>query len=278
MRLPLLLIGLSVAYGVLYVMYNADHTSLFYYLAGDMTVALCLLFAGTLESCLLAGLIPTNTGYDTLFGASLMGMQIVDRDYCVCYASNMASTFTKEEMKRAEEGEYLVGADMLLKAWPLRGGHIVWQEDVSELAQVKRKLESTREELQDRNALLRDQYRQDAQRYRLEEQNRLYDLAQRETQKQLWEIDALAADFGRLPPDAPARRAVLLRILVLATYIKRHKDMVVSADRSSALPVGLLEGGAARIVWQSPACRNRRKPVCAADRPAAVGRGGAGGL
>ena len=52
----------------------------------------------------------------------------------------------------------------------------------------------------------------------------------------------IAYIISQYSPLSSAARAVLLRILVLATYIKRHKDMVVSADRSSALPVGLLEG------------------------------------
>ena len=36
------------------------------------------------------------------------------------------------------------------------------------------------------------------------------------------------------------RRELLLRILVLATYVKRRKDMIISADRSRVLSVGRL--------------------------------------
>ena len=107
---------------------------------------------------------------------------------------------------------------------------------------VQAELNEIREELQDRNELLRDQYRQDAQRYRLEEQNRLYDLVQRETQSQLKAIDALTERFAAMENGSPERRKMLLRILTLATYIKRHKDMVISADRSDMLPVRMLEG------------------------------------
>ncbi len=241
--LPLLFLPLTVLYTVLYAAYIEDHTSLLYYLAGDMTVALCLLFAGLLESCLQTGLIPTNTGYDALFRASSVGMRLTDKDYAVHYVSEAAKPLDEAALRRTEQGEYLLDGGTLLKAHPIHGGHIIWQEDVSELLRVKAELESIKEELQDRNELLRDQYRKDAQRYKLEEQNRLYDLVQRETQGQLRQIDVLSARFTQTPPEQEEQRSqLLLRILVLATYIKRHKDMVISSDRSAALPLHLLEG------------------------------------
>lgn len=238
--LPLLFIPAALAYGVLYAIYIEDHTSLLYYLAGDMTVTNCLLFAGLMESCLQTGLIPTNTGYDALFQVSSVGMHITDQDYNICYASDAAIPLSVETMRSTEDGEQLLNDTTLLKSHALRGGHIVWQEDVSELMRVKEELESTREELQDRNDILREQYRQDAQRYKLEEQNRLYDLVQRETQSQLRQINALASQLREASEDTPQRRKLLLRILVLATYVKRRKDMTISADRSSVLLVSRL--------------------------------------
>ena len=200
----------------------------------------CLLFAGLMESCLQTGLIPTNTGYDALFQVSSVGMHITDQDYNICYASDAAIPLSVETMRSTEDGEQLLNDTTLLKSHALRGGHIVWQEDVSELMRVKEELESTREELQDRNDILREQYRQDAQRYKLEEQNRLYDLVQRETQSQLRQINALASQLREASEDTPQRRKLLLRILVLATYVKRRKDMTISADRSSVLLVSRL--------------------------------------
>ena len=237
---PLLFIPLDIAYAVLYAIYIEDHTSLLYYLAGDMTVTNCLLFAGLMESCLQTGLIPTNTGYDALFQVSSVGMRITDEDYRVCYASDAALPLSAEVMRLAENGEHLLDNAALLKSHAIHGGRIVWEENVSDLLHVKDELESIREELQDRNDILRDQYRQDAQRYKLEEQNRLYDLIQRETQPQLRKINALAAQLREKPEDTPERRRLLLHILVLATYVKRRKDMTISADRSRVLAVSRL--------------------------------------
>ena len=239
---PLLFVPPGIVYAVLYAIYIEDHGSLLYYIAGDMTVTNCLLFAGLLESCLQAGLIPTNTGYDALFRVSSVGMRITDTDYNICYASDTALPVSVEEMRGTEDGERLLNGTTLLRSHVIHGGYIVWEEDVSELLRVKDELEAIREELQERNDVLRDQYRQDARRYRLEEQNRLYDLVQRETQPQLREINELASKLCEISGDTPQRRKLLLRIIVLATYVKRRRDMTISADRSRVLPVGRLGG------------------------------------
>ena len=168
--LPPILILLCGIYCVLYVLKISDHTSLLFYLAGDLTAALCLMFAGTLESCLQAGLIASNTGYEGLFRVVSVGIRIVDKTGNTHYASETAQPLSREELVRAERGETLESGALRIKALPIRGGYAVWQEDVAELMRVQAELNEIREELQDRNELLRDQYRQDAQRYRLEEQ------------------------------------------------------------------------------------------------------------
>lgn len=237
-HLPAVILLCSVVYALIYI----SGVAWMRVLAGDITAAQCLMYMGILESCLQTGLIPTNTGYDALFQSASVGMQITDGDYRVCYASAAAKPLPKEAMAQAENGGCLWEETTLLKAYPISGGHTVWQEDISDLLRVREELSSAKEELEDRNEILRDQYRRDAQRYRLEEQNRLYDLVQRETQTQLREIDALSDRFAKAERGSAERRKLLLRILVLATYIKRHKDMVVSSDRSRTVPVHLLEG------------------------------------
>ncbi len=247
--IPLVFLPLSLVYSALYAIYMEDHTSLLYYVAGDMTVTLCLLFAGMLESCLLTGLIPTNTGYERLFPHVSAGMQITDKNNRVRYISDQAVPLDEADLVHAQHAGavgFRYDENTILKSHAIRGGYVVWQENITELANARRNLEAVKEELSERNDILREQYRRDAQRYKLEEQNRLYDLVQRETQKQLREIDALADSFTQTEPDRTVpvsteiQRKRLLRILLLATYIKRHKDMVIAADRSPEIPVAVL--------------------------------------
>ena len=249
--LPLLFIFAAVCYAVLYILYITDHNSLFYYVCGDITVSLCLLFAGTLESCLQSGLIPTNTGYAPLFKAMTFGIQIVDENNNIRYSSNAARQLTGSEIESAKRGGLSHGTS-LIKAYPIDGGCAVWQEDISELLHVKKQLEDVKEELRERNEILRDRYRRDAERYKIEEQNRLYDLVQRETQGQLSEIDSLTLKFCENGRPISEKRAALFKILVLATYIKRRKDMVIAADRSKFLPLATLNAALAESCGNLP--------------------------
>ena len=56
-------------------------------LAGDMTVSQCLIFASILECCIQCGLIQSNLGYDELFEATSLPVQITDQAFCSQYVS-----------------------------------------------------------------------------------------------------------------------------------------------------------------------------------------------
>lgn len=238
---PFVPVLISVAYSILYACGVFQSGTFLGRLFGDLTVVQCLLFAATLECSLQSGLIASNTSYAQLFRASSVGMQITDQNYNVKYASSFATPWPKEALRKTEAGEYRANESTLLKGHAIRGGHVIWQKDVSELLKVKDALEHTQEELQDRIALLREQYARDAKRYKMEEQNRLYDLVQRETQRQLKEIGELSEQLSQKANNTAEQRALLLRIVVLATYIKRRKDMVLAADRYRLLSASVLE-------------------------------------
>lgn len=234
---PVIILLCSILYALIYI----SGVEWMQMIAGDIAAAQCLFYAAIIESCLKTGLISTNTGYDTLFASVSLPIHITDEKYQVCYSSAAAVPLPKETMRATEKGGYLWNETTFLKGYPIRGGHAIWLEDISELLRVKEELKAVKEELEEHNEILRDQYRRDAKRYRLEEQNRLYDLAQRDTQKQLRELDVLSNRFSKEKEDSLRRRKLLLRILVLATYIKRHKDMVICSDRSMSAKVNLLE-------------------------------------
>ncbi len=234
--MPLIPLLLSMAYFLLYWL-GVPFLRLCF---GDLPTVQSLLFLAALESCIRCGLVPSNSDYDALFRTVTVGMQITDRDYCVRYASDAALPLDRADIRRAVAGGGAYDKTTLLRAQPISGGYAVWSEDLSKMIRKQEALSAVCEELQERNELLRDQYRRDAQRYRIEEQNRLFDLVQSETQTQLRRIDALTERLIRQRPPEEERRALLLRLLVIATYVKRHKDMVILAERSEALPLHAL--------------------------------------
>ena len=202
---------------------------------GDLAVFYCLLFTAFFESCIQCGLIQSNTRYGDLFRASAdLSAQITDRDYAVRYAASGAAPFPREEMLRAEAAPVILPGGKRLHNMPVNGGHVVWSEDISELLEMQEKLESRREELQDRNDFLQYAYAQEREHRLVVEQNRLFDLLQNKTQPQLDRIRKLTEDYPNAAGEAEKRR-ILAKVIVLGSYIKRRKDFVLSMDSSKTL-------------------------------------------
>ena len=68
------------------------------------------------------------------------------------------------------------------------GGHVIWTEDISEQLFLRRKLKELQEELKERNTLLKLEYEYKNKWQVIEEQNRMYDILVKATQKQIDKI------------------------------------------------------------------------------------------
>ena len=73
--MPLIPFALSLVYVYAY----AKNVYWVWVLAGDMTVSQCLIIASILECCIQSGLIHSNLGYDELFEATSLPVQITDQ-------------------------------------------------------------------------------------------------------------------------------------------------------------------------------------------------------
>jgi hypothetical protein len=93
--LPVAMLGIGVAYSVLYTL----DSDIFGFI--EMTAALCFTVVAIWESCIKTGLVPSNTHYNDLLKDSGLGVAIVDKDYNVHYRSDDALTLTIAQMKAA---------------------------------------------------------------------------------------------------------------------------------------------------------------------------------
>ncbi len=142
--LPMIPLLASVVYALLYI----SGLPLLRSLVGDLTSMQCLLFASVLECCIQCGLILTNTGYGALFEASSVQAQIVDETGTV-YHSSASGPAQGAEPER----------NILRKSSPIRGGSVVWQEDITELSDLLEQLEENRVTLAECNLLERENYK-----------------------------------------------------------------------------------------------------------------------
>ena len=228
--LPLVPFALSLAYVYAY----AEKIHWVWVLAGDMTVAQCLMFTGIFESCIQCGLIQSNRGYDELLEATTLPVQITDENFCTKHASaTMRPPLPQSELRQIAQDTVQLDDDTLLKRHKLRRGWAFWKEDVSELNQLRQELEQTCDELRDVGDVLAAENAQHARLLKLAEENRLYDMMEAQTARQIAMLQERLTELKKT--DDPARAERLLgQIIVIGTYIKRRNNLIfVGVQRGS---------------------------------------------
>lgn len=236
---PLIVALVLTVYYIITYMVENPVTKL---LAGDLSSACSLLFAAVFECCIYCGLLPTNTRYDEMFETSVgNSAQIVDENYNVRYASASAEPLSVEQIKQALNAPVALSEGKLLHTAPIGGGYTVWTEDISELTNLRRELTETKEELEERTAMLRHEYVLEKDRKVTAEQNRLYDLLTASTQKQIDRIARLMKEYELVDGDAEKGNAILSKIAVLGGYVKRKKHLTLSIQNGFDVSQGELK-------------------------------------
>lgn len=227
--LPVIPLAISLAYLALNYIGTPWLKSVF----GDVTAFQSLMYMLCFEACIACGYIHSNSRYADLFAFSAgTSAQITDKDFNVRYSALNTKPVSKEDMKNAVQNPVTLSDGLNLHAMPIGGGYAVWTEDMSALLKIKEQSESLAEELNERNNLLRYEYKREAKRQKIEEQNRLYDLLRSATQTQINKISVLTKEYQKINKTDPARaKALLAEIAVLCSYIKRRKHLTLLTDR-----------------------------------------------
>ena len=231
--LPLVPLALSLAYACAYV----KKVHWVWVLAGDLTVSQCLIFASILECCIQCGLIQSNLGYDELFEATSLPVQITDHAFCFQYVSvAMQGALPQSELRQMQQDTVHLGDDTLLKRHKLRRGWVFWKEDISALNQIRKELELTRDELRDTGDVLAAENAQRARWLKLTEENRLYDMMEAQTARQIAMLRDLLAELQKTE-DSNRARHLLGQVIIIGTYIKRRSNLIFVGEQRGAISV-----------------------------------------
>ena len=229
--LPLVPLALSLAYAYAY----AKKVHWVWVLAGDMTVSQCLIFASILECCIQCGLIQSNLGYDELFEATSLPVQITDPAFCSQYVSAaMQEALPQSELRQMQQDTVHLSDDTLLKRHKLRRGWVFWKEDISALNQIRKELELTRDELRDTGDVLAAENAQRARWLKLTEENRLYDMMEAQTARQIAMLRDLLAELQKTEDSGRARH-LLGQVIIIGTYIKRRSNLIFVGVQRGAI-------------------------------------------
>ena len=231
--LPLVPLALSLAYACAYV----KKVYWVWVLAGDMTVSQCLIFASILECCIQCGLIQSNLGYDELFEATSLPVQITDPAFCSQYVSAaMQGALSQSELRQMQQDTAHLDYDTLLKRHKLRRGWVFWKEDISALNQIRKELELTRDELRDTGDVLAAENAQRARWLKLTEENRLYDMMEAQTARQIAMLRDLLAELQKTE-DPDRARHLLGQVIIIGTYVKRRSNLIFVGVQRGAISV-----------------------------------------
>ena len=222
---------IALFYGIGYIFRDPVLFQLF----GDITAFLSVLVIFVWESCIQCGMLPSNRYYDQLFSASTVCAQIIDENNMVRYSSKDAVPLSAETLQQMRAVPIKSQNGVQIMQYSLRGGYLLWQEDVSQLTAVMEQLEEQQEALREQTMLLQEEYQAEAYSHHLEEKNRLYDKIQRQTAPQVETLSRLLEQFEAASGEQQKRR-LMEKIVVFGSYLKRRSNLIILSSQNKYIP------------------------------------------
>ena len=212
-KVPLYIICVAIVFWILYATQVID---------ADLTIIDCLIIIALLESAMQTGLIPINTNYREIFESTTIPVAIIDNDYVTNYRSGGATSFSKEDMLATAIGAVSMG-NKILSSSPIRGGRVVWQDDVEELNQQRLELDEIHESLAEEGTLIQAENEIKEKQAQADEKSLLYDKVAREVSTQLTKVLGLIS----IAENEKATKKNLAQIAIIGTYIKRRGNLIL---------------------------------------------------
>lgn len=219
----LLLMGI---YLVFYALYPPFISRFF----ADFNVVYCLCLTAFFESLLKLRMIQSNSHYVELFRCLELPAVIVDQAYKEMVATAAYSGVAVDDMRKAEGDPVVLDGAVRLSLASIRGGRVLWQDDVSELSGILDHLQEVQETRSEENDLLAEEIELRTRRAHIEEQNRLYDEMQRQTEGQISLMNDLTTAFEQAKTEEEKRR-LLGKIVVVGAYLKRRNNLIFISDK-----------------------------------------------
>ena len=207
--------------------------------ASDMTLVTGVFSLLCLEVFVQIGLVPVNRSYRRFFAWAPQHMQIVNDRGQVVLASAKAEpvdTAVWQSFCQTPHEPQPVGADELLFAGRVKGGLVIWREDISRVNQLHRDIEASLKQLQAANMLLEREEMIRGQLVSFQARTSLFAALKNEIRKQ---SETLSHMLRHIPRDETRHRAIAQTAL-LVCYIKRRCNLFFMEQNSSVTSAGEL--------------------------------------
>ena len=225
-KVPLYIICVAIVFWILYATEIIE---------ADLTVMDCLIIISLLESAMQTGLIPINTNYREVFESTTIPVAIIDDSYETKYCSGGAMSFSKEDMLATTIGVVPMG-NKILSSSPIRGGRVVWQDDVEELNRQRLELDEIHTSLAEEGILIQAENEIKEKQAQADEKSLLYDKIAREVSTHLTKVLGLlsVAESGK------TTKKNLAQVAIIGTYIKRRGNLILLNNENELVSAGEL--------------------------------------
>jgi len=194
--------------------------------------AVCFMIALFWECCIRIGLIPTNKGYGELMQVSSLALQITDKAGKTIYKSISADEL--EDIHKNKTEPILLDENTELYCEPIAGGYTYWQNDISELNEINKKLEEVHSLLAEEAELIRLENELKEKQVSIEQRTKLYEAINARTITQSKKIADLA-EVALKTGDREIRNYNAGIICFLGAYIKRHANLMLLAENEKMM-------------------------------------------
>ncbi len=235
--IPFLPMLLAILYGYLYT----RKVPFIMHWLEDMSVVECLLIASIFEGCIAHGLIRTNRFYDVLFHVSTIGAELWDAQGRRILSSRNAGEVSPGVIEHLiQESGSIIDGDTRIHSYPIFGGCVIWQEDISRMNRTISELQDMEEELKQQVVVVRKEAEAKREHQRLVEKNNLHYQMLLQTRGYFDIMEHLIAKLQDVE-DLESQKWIVYRLTVLCAYIKRRGNLVFVHEVNERIPSMELE-------------------------------------
>ena len=195
-----------------------------------MTSVICQLVMISITCCMWSGLIPVNTGYEQFFNGSTLNAQIRRNDASILASGHNGSLLSEQMVRQAMQTGCCTEKNVRVKAEAIKGGFVVWQEDISLLNTLLELLQKSEKELEVSNALLKTENEIEEKQAKIAAQTQLYDRIEADMKKTIQQI---ASELSEKKENTA--REQLFKISVIGTYMKRRCNLLFLGQKNDQI-------------------------------------------
>lgn len=231
--IPIVIILVAIIY-TLWNNLNHGYSGLRIY---NVPEVFCFASIALWESLIQIGLVPSNTGYGDFFNASNLNTLIFDNEGNVKYRSKNATNVSKDVVLQ-NGNSVVIDENIILKKHDIKGGKVVWTEDISAINRINRELSEVKEQISEYNVILKSEAELKKRRAAVTEQNKLYDSITEFIRPQLCDLENILKNIENNRGDISVNYA---GACVVNVYIKRISNLLIMAKSRKMLNAFELE-------------------------------------